>query len=212
MLIRELSLAKTRVRTVPETVTLAEALELLEEYGYRCVPILDETGKIYRGNIYRMHLYKHKSEGGDMSLPVTHLLKNATKYVHTYSSFYSIFFMIKDLPYITVLDENNHFYGILTHSALLNLLEQSWKINTGSFVLTIVAAGEQGDIANIAKTINRYADIKSCLTLDVEDGPIKRIIMTLGQDASEDDVEKITALLDRRGYSVVKVENLNNRD
>ena len=72
MLIRELSLAKTRVRTVPETVTLAEALELLEEYGYRCVPILDETGKIYRGNIYRMHLYKHKSEGGDMSLPVTH--------------------------------------------------------------------------------------------------------------------------------------------
>lgn len=47
MLIRELSLAKTRVRTVPETVTLEEALELLEEYGYRCVPILDETGKIY---------------------------------------------------------------------------------------------------------------------------------------------------------------------
>ena len=48
MLIRELSLAKTRVRTVPETVTLAEALELLEESGYRCVPILDDSGKIYR--------------------------------------------------------------------------------------------------------------------------------------------------------------------
>lgn len=210
MLIRELSLAKTRVRTVPETVTLEEALKLLEEYGYRCVPILDETGKIYRGNIYRMHLYKHKSEGGDMSLPVTHLLKNATKYIHTSSSFYSIFFMIKDLPYITVLDENDHFYGILTHSALLNLLEQSWKINTGSFVLTIVAAGERGDIANIAKTINRYSDIISCLTLDVEEGPIKRVIMTLGPDATQDDVDKIIALLDRRGYSVVQVETINN--
>ena len=57
MLIKELSLAKTKVRTVPETVTLEEALELLEEYGYRCVPVLDETGTIYRGNIYRMHLY-----------------------------------------------------------------------------------------------------------------------------------------------------------
>ena len=32
MLIKELSLAKTRVRTVPETVTLEEALELLEDY------------------------------------------------------------------------------------------------------------------------------------------------------------------------------------
>lgn len=44
MLIKELSLAKTRVRTVPETVTLEDALELLEEFGYRCVPILDESG------------------------------------------------------------------------------------------------------------------------------------------------------------------------
>lgn len=212
MLIRELSLAKTRVRTVPETVTLEEALDLLEEYGYRCVPILDETGKIYRGNIYRMHIYKHKSEGGDMSLPVTHLLKNATKYVHTSSSFYSIFFMIKDLPYITVLDENNHFYGILTHSALLNLLEQSWKINTGSFVLTIVAAGETGDIANIAKTVNRYADIISCITLDVEEGPIRRVIMTLGPESTRNDVDKIVALLDRRGYSVLQVEDLQNKE
>src|SRR5699024_10530994 len=82
---------------VPETVTLEEALELLEEFGYRCVPVLDESGTIYRGNIYRMHIYKHKSEGKDMTLPVTHLLKNATKNVHTTTSFYSIFIMIKDL-------------------------------------------------------------------------------------------------------------------
>lgn len=208
MLIKELSLAKTRVRTVPETVTLEEALELLEEYGYRCVPIVDETGTIYRGNIYRMHLYKHKSEGKDMSLPVTHLLKNATKYVHTYSSFYSIFFMIKDLPYITVLDENNHFYGILTHSALINLLEQSWKIDSGSFVLTIAAGGETGDLANISRAVNRYADIISVITLDPEESSIRRMIMTLGPDSTIEDVEKIRTLLDRRGYGVLQVENL----
>lgn len=210
MLIKELSLAKTRVRTVPETVTLEEALELLEEYGYRCVPILDETGTIYRGNIYRMHIYKHKSEGKDMSLPVTHLLKNATKYVHTYSSFYSIFFMIKDLPYITVLDENNHFYGILTHSALINLLEQSWKLDTGSYVLTIAAPGEKGDLAKIARTVNRFSDIMSVITLDGGDSPIKRAIMTLDPSVTEEDVERISYQLDRRGYRVVQVENLKD--
>lgn len=208
MLIKELSLAKTRVRTVPETVTLEEALELLEEFGYRCVPVLDESGTIYRGNIYRMHLYKHKSEGKDMSLPVTHLLKNATKFVHTSSSFYSIFFMIKDLPYITVLDENDHFYGILTHSALINLLEQSWKLDTGSFVLTIAAPGERGDLAMITRIINRTSDIMSCITLDVEESPIKRSIMTLEPNATEEDVEKISTALDRRGFRVIQVENL----
>lgn len=208
MLIKELSLAKTRVRTVPETVTLEEALELLEEFGYRCVPILDESGTIYRGNIYRMHLYKHKSEGKDMTLPVTHLLKNATKFVHTSSSFYSIFFMIKDLPYITVLDENDHFYGILTHSALINLLEQSWKLDTGSFVLTIAAPGERGDLAMITRIINRTSDIMSCITLDVEESPIKRSIMTLEPNVTEEDVEKISTALDRRGFRVIQVENL----
>lgn len=208
MLIKELSLAKTKVRTVPETVTLEEALELLEEYGYRCVPILDETGTIYRGNIYRMHLYKHKSEGKDMSLPVTHLLKNATKFVHTSSSFFSIFFMIKDLPYITVLDESDHFYGILTHSALIDLLEQSWKLEVGSYVLTIAAAGEKGDLAAITRIINRHSDIMSCITLDGDGSPIKRTIMTLEPSATEEVVEKISTALDRRGYRVVQVENL----
>lgn len=212
MLIKELSLAKTKVRTVPETVTLEEALELLEEFGYRCVPILDESGTIYRGNIYRMHLYKHKSEGKDMSLPVTYLLKNATKFVHTSSSFYNIFFMIKDLPYITVLDENDHFYGILTHSALINLLEQSWKLDKGSYVLTIASAGEKGDLANIAKFVNRYSDIMSCITLDVEEGPIRRTIMTLEPSATSEDVENISKLLDRRGFRVIQVENLREND
>lgn len=212
MLIKELALAKTRVRTVPETVTLEEALELLEEFGYRCVPIVDESGTIYRGNIYRMHLYKHKSEGKDMTLPVTHLLKNATKYVHTYSSFYSIFFMIKDLPYITVLDENNHFYGILTHSALINLLEQSWKLDTGSFVLTIATSGEKGDLANVAKAVNRYSSIISTITLDGETDSIRRMIMTLEPDTTQEDVDNISKLLDRRGYRVMQVENLREND
>ena len=210
MLIKELSLAKTRVRTVPETVTLEEALELLEDYGYRCVPVVDETGKLYRGNIYRMHLYKHKSEGGDMSLPATHLLKNATKYVHTYSSFYNIFFMIKDLPYITVLDENNHFYGILTHSALISLLEQSWNLKTGSYVLTIAVSGDKGDLANVSKIINRYSSIMSTMTLDSEQDSIRRLIMTLEPDATASDVEKISEQLDRRGYRVIQAEDLKN--
>lgn len=211
MLIKELSLAKTKVRTVPESYTLEEALELLEESGFRCVPIVDETGTIYRGNIYRMHIYKHKSEGKDMSLPVTHLLKNATKFVHTSSSFYTIFFMIKDLPYITVLDEQDHFYGILTHSALINLLEQSWKIDKGSYVLTIASAGEKGDLSNITKIVNRFSDIISCITLDVDNGPIRRTILTLAPAADADTVEKISNALDRRDFRILQVENLRDK-
>src|SRR5699024_2164851 len=104
--------------------------------------------------------------------------------------------------------ENDHFYGILTHSALINLLEQSWKLETGSYVLTIAAAGEKGDLAAITRIINRHSDIMSCITLDGDGSPIKRTIMTLEPNATEEVVEKISTALDRRGYRVVQVENL----
>ena len=66
-----------------------------------------------------MHIYRHKANGGDMSLPVTHLIKNTTKFINITSSFFKVFFTIKELPYIAVLDDSQHFYGILTHSSLL---------------------------------------------------------------------------------------------
>lgn len=78
MLLKTMVYKKRDLTTIKETATLEEALEILEDSGYRCVPILDESGKIFRGNIYKMHIYRHKSNGGDMTLPVTHLLKNAT--------------------------------------------------------------------------------------------------------------------------------------
>lgn len=211
MLIKSLCIPKTNLTTVNEDVTLEEAIGILENSGYRCVPIVDESGKIFRGNIYKMHIYRHKANGGDMSLPVTHLLKNATKYVHLDDSFFKIFFTIKELPYISVLDQDNHFYGILTHSSLLSMLQQSWSIDNGSFVLTIASAGQKGDLATISKIINKYASISSCITLDVErEDLIRRTIITLEPGITEDTVEQISVALDKKGFRIIEKENLNN--
>lgn len=211
MLIKQLTVPKSVVNTISEKATLQESIELLEETGYRCVPVLDESGKIFRGNIYKMHIYRHKANGGDMNLPVTHLLKNATKYIHMNSSFFKIFFMIKDLPYITVLDENNHFYGILTHSSLIDLLQQSWSIDQGSYVLTIASPGQKGDLTAITKIINRYCSIMSCITLDVQrENMVRRTIMTLEPNISEKSLDEISNHLERKGFKVVGVEDLHN--
>ena len=59
MLLKTLIKPKKDLVTVKEDITLEEALTVLEDSGYRCVPILDETGKIFRGNIYKMHIYRH---------------------------------------------------------------------------------------------------------------------------------------------------------
>ena len=202
MLLKTMVYKKRDLTTVKETATLEEALAILEESGYRCVPILDESGKIFRGNIYKMHIYRHKANGGDMTLPVTYLLKNATKFIYVNSSFFNVFFTIKELPYIAVLDENNQFYGILTHSSLLNMLSQSWSVEQGSYVLTIASTGQQGDLAVIAKIIAKYSSIASCITLDIgKDEFIRRTMITLPAN-------KIVSQLEAKNFKVVEIEDL----
>lgn len=209
MLFKSLIKPKKELTTVKEDATLAEALQILETSGFRCVPILDQTGQIFRGNIYKMHIYRHKSRGGDMSLPVTYLLKNATKFITLNSAFFNVFFTIKDLPYITVLDENNFFYGILTHSSLLNMLSQSWNVDIGSYVLTVVSAGERGDLVNMAKIITKYTSIASCITLDVKaNSLIHRTLFTLPEGITPERLKKIVANLERKNFKVIEIENL----
>lgn len=210
MLLKTMVYRKKDLTWVKENVTLAEALDILEESGYRCVPILDESGKVFRGNIYKMHIYRHKANGGDMSLPVTHLLKNATKFIYVNSSFFKVFFTIKELPYIAVLDENNNFYGILTHSSLLNMLSQSWNVDQGSYVLTIASTGKQGDLANISKIIAKYTSIASCITLDIgKDQFIRRTLITLPAGTEKALCDKIVAHLESKDFKVVELEDLN---
>ncbi|MBO1308323.1 CBS domain-containing protein [Enterococcus sp. 669A] len=210
MLLESLVYPKKDLTTITESATLQEALDILEETGYRCVPILDESKQIFRGNIYKMHIYRHKANGGDLHLPVTHLLKNATKFISINTSFFKIFFTIKELPYITVLDENNHFYGILTHSTLLSMLSQSWSVKAGSYVLTIVSSGKKGELAVMTKIISKFSSIASCITLDVgKDLQGRRTLITLPNGVDEQKLAAIVEHLERKNFEVREVETLS---
>ena len=56
MLLKSLVVPKKSLTVVKESCTLEEAITILEESGYRCVPVLDETETFFRGNIYKMHI------------------------------------------------------------------------------------------------------------------------------------------------------------
>lgn len=122
MLLKFVVIKKDNLIIVNEFCILEEVFFILEDLGYCCVLILDEFGKIFWGNIYKMYIYCYKVNGGDMSLFVIYLLKNVIKFIYVNILFFKVFFIIKELFYIVVLDENNYFYGILIYSILLNIL------------------------------------------------------------------------------------------
>mgnify|MGYP003603149158 CR=1 FL=1 len=202
---------KDELTTLPEDTTLEQALKVLEDTGYRCVPILDKSGKLFRGNIYKMHIYRHKSRNGDMSLPVTSLLKNATKFISINDAFYKVFFTIRDLPYIAVLDENNQFYGILTHNRLLKMLAESWNVNNGSYTLTVAIPDERGAMVTMAKEITRFCQIANIMSLNLNDTAVRLVLVTLPENISSDRVDRIVKRLKRRGFDVPEIEDLHQQ-
>lgn len=208
MIFNSLIQPKDQLTTLSENATLAEALSTLENTGYRCVPILDATGTLFRGNIYKMHLYRHKSRGGDMSLPVTTLLKNATKFISKDAAFYNVFFTIRDLPYIAVLDENNRFYGILTHNRLLQILATAWNVNSGSYVLSVAVRDERGTLVAIAKEITRFCQIANVLSISPTKDE-KQVLITLPDGVTQETVDKIVRRLNRKNLPVIEIENLH---
>ncbi|WP_119317296.1 cyclic di-AMP binding protein CbpA [Companilactobacillus formosensis] len=211
MLVKSLVLKKDKLTTVKETVTLEEALKVLEDSGFRCVPILDESGQIFRGNIYKMHIYRHKSRGGDMNLPVTTLMKNATKTISVDSPFFKVFFNIKDLPYIAVLDENNLFYGILTHSRLLSMLSDAWNLDLSSYVLTVSSSGDRGDLEKMSKIFAKYVSVAACMTLDAKSNEVvRRTLFTLPSGTDIETLKEIIKRLEKKSFVVSEIDDLKS--
>jgi hypothetical protein len=146
-----------------------------------------------------------------MSLPVTYLLKNATKTIPVNAPFFKVFFNIKDLPYIAVLDESANFYGILTHSKLLAMLSESWNIGVGSYVLTVVSTGDRGDLATMSKILAKYVSISGCLTLDAKrDEFVRRTLFTLPAGTTEETLNTIVSKLEKKNFRVVEIDDLQS--
>lgn len=208
MLVQSLCIPKHQCVKISETATLREALQTLEETGYRCVPVLDQTGQLFKGNIYKMHIYRHGMNGGSLDDNVMTLIKNTTKFIYTGSNFFEVFFSIKELPYIAVLNDDGHFFGILPHGKMLGMLEEAWNRDSGSYVLTVALSEQKGALEKIAKIINKYSTVASLMTLDAKSSVMRRVLITLPTDCDEKTKKKIVKKLNEKGLRVVAVEDL----
>lgn len=196
---------------VHEDTTIAQALDIFENSNFRAIPILDTTEELFRGNVYKMHIYRHLAQNGDMQQPVTSIMRNSTKFINLDAAFYSIFFAIRDLPYIAVLDHENHFYGILTHSSLMRTLSTSWNVERGSYVLRVRTPGQRGDLQTTSKVISKYTNIQAVMTSNTHpENKTVDILFTLPIGVENALLQKIIRSLQRKGYPVIEIENLHN--
>lgn len=210
MLINSLMIPKEELNVATNEFDLETALKLLQENNLRSIPILDTTKTLYRGNIYRYHIFNHLANGGSLKDSVMILLKNATKFVYDTDSFYTVFFTLNDLPYISVLNDKHHFLGIIRHEDMIKMLSESWRMTQASFALTIELKDDDTSFLEVIKIVKKYTEITGLLTFDRDSfTQRKRILLTLPQKISEEDYEKLKQKLQKREFTIIEVEDLN---
>lgn len=196
---------KATVKFLTEKNTLEEAYQFLKGSGFRCVPVLDEEGKKYLGNIYKVHILEYE-KGQSLQDSVMVLVENEDEYILEEASFFKVFFTIKKYPYIAVVDSERTFKGILTHGKVLDILEDSWGVSKGGYAITLGTNEYKGAISKIADVVNKTTTIQSLITLDNNYLYLRRIVVTIPQEVGQEGLDKVTTGLVNKGFRVVHIE------
>lgn len=204
MIIKNHYIQKSDVKYVTEDFSILEAREFLEKTGFRCVPILDKSKTYFVGNVYEIDTYKYK---GSLEDPVTNIAKNNKDFVHEHDPFFRIFFTIRKLPFLAVLDEDDEFVGILTHSIVMDVAEDAFGVRAKGYSITIGTYDFQNTLKRISEIVSKYSSIQTLITLYSEDF-VRQIVLTLPEQTEKETVDVIIKELTEAKYSIVHVEKL----
>jgi CBS domain-containing protein len=192
--------------------TVKQAYDFLKATGFRSIPVLKNNGKTFVGFIYKVHLLEHyvEHEGKDND-PIESLLKNQDAYIFEEDSFFKTFLTIRRLPFLAVLNEQNEFSGIITHSNIMDVLEDSFGMQTGGYLLTVGTKEHKGAIKDLV-TIVKNVNIEGLLTLDNGDKYLRRIILNLSGDLTDKELKKIIEKLEDKDFRVASVDRIENKN
>ncbi|WP_078547929.1 cyclic di-AMP binding protein CbpA [Litchfieldia alkalitelluris] len=199
---------KSEVKHCDESFTVGQAYEYLKETGYRSIPVLADGGTKFIGLIYKVHLleYLYEKKGTEVD-PIQPLIKNQDAFIFEEDSFFKTFLTIRRLPFIAVLNQSDEFIGIITHANVMDVLEDSFGMKTGGYTLTIATIEHKGAIKDLV-TLIKDINIDGLLTLDNGEKYLRRIILNLPGDISEERLKKIVQKLEEKEFRVTHVDQI----
>lgn len=208
MLVKNDYVNKNDVVFVKESDSLESVMKALEDSGYRCIPVLDETGEKYVGNIYKVDLLEYEL---DYSLvgTLSDLVSDREGYIKEDAPFFKVFSSIKKLPYLAVVNDSMDFLGILTNGNVIQVLENAWGVHNGSYSFTIGTIEYAGALQKMLRIVNRHCNVQSVISLNNNSNYVRRVCIVLPKEVDEELAEKIRLDLDKNNFTVTDIEKLH---
>lgn len=208
MLVKNDYVNKNDVVFVKESDSLESVMKTIEDSGYRCIPVLDETGEKYVGNIYKVDLLEYEL---DYSLvgTLSELVSDREGYIKEDAPFFKVFSSIKKLPYLAVVNDSMDFLGILTNGNVIQVLENAWGVHNGSYSFTIGTIEYAGALQKMLRIVNRHCNVQSVISLNNNSNYVRRVCIVLPKEVDEELAEKIRLDLDKNNFTVTDIEKLS---
>ncbi|MEH7386742.1 cyclic di-AMP binding protein CbpA [Bacillus sp. JJ1521] len=208
MKIRYNFVQKSDVKYCDDKFTVQQALQFLNETGFRSVPVLSKDGTGFEGLIYKVDILEYLYEkDGEANAKISTLVESKDAFVYEEDSFFKTFLTIRRLPFIAVLDADKEFQGIITHANVMDVLEDSFGMKTGGYTLTIATIEHKGAIKELVSLI-RDINIDGMLTLDNGEKYLRRIILNLPSSLGEEKIKNIKQKLEAKEFRVTHIDRI----
>jgi CBS domain-containing protein len=117
---------KEQAKYVINTDTLRNALEKMDEYGFQAIPIININGE-YIDTISEGDLLRYIKNSCDINIKKAEdilvgslEIKRHIKAVNIYASTEELFDLALNQNFVPIVDDLNHFIGIVTRKAIIN--------------------------------------------------------------------------------------------
>lgn len=209
MLVKNDYVNKKNVVHVKETDSLVDVMHQIGESGYRCIPVLDESGTYYVGNVYKVDLLKYERSHSLATGSLADVIDDTEDgSIQEDAPFFEVFNNIKRLPYLAVVTDSNEFLGILTNGNVIHVLESAWGVEEGSYSFTIGTIEYAGALRKMLGLINKYSTVQSVISLKNTLEYVRRVCIVLPKDVNEKTALKIKNDLEKNNFTVTHIEKL----
>ena len=126
---------KGKVEFIKDSFTLRQAVEKMDECGYAAIPIINDKGEYIETitNGDTLHYLKNNLNldlFAAEKIPLSAVnIKRKTRAIKINQTMENLMEVAKTQNFVPVVDDSNHFIGIVTRGAIINYFESKLKEN-----------------------------------------------------------------------------------
>ena len=200
-------ISKYHCHTVSHNDTLQDVFALLDKHKIEGVPVLKDdqyVGTITRYRIYKAAFLSELPRDIFLKEIKAEAIAEVNKTLKGNEIFENIFLDLKETPLLAVVDDQNHFQGIVTRYDIIEQFQSTFGVHVPGVRIALTTVETKGRIARLTEITRQYQQqIISLVTFDETDKLLRRIVIKV---AKAPNVDKFINKLEESGFRVLHID------